>query len=212
MGSDRRNRARRPARGAATRSPRRRLLLVCEGRVTEPDYFRGFEQWARNSSIAIEISTEHGVPLSLVQQAVRLKEEAEEQARRERDSFLQYDQVWCVADVDEHPKLAEARALALAKGIEMAVSNPCFELWLLLHFRENPGARHRHHVQDMMERFIPGYDKHLDFDKLAAGVAEATRRARRLDEDAEEEGEPGRNPTTGVYRLTDAIAGTGADE
>jgi hypothetical protein len=64
----------------------------------------------------------------------------------------------------------------------------------------------------MVERFIPGYDKHLDFDKLAPGVAESTRRARRLDEDAEEEGEPGRNPTTGVYRLTDAIARSDPDE
>jgi hypothetical protein len=47
------------------------------------------------------------------------------------------DEVWCVFDVDEHPKLAEARDQANANGIQLAVSNPCFELWLLLHFQEH---------------------------------------------------------------------------
>jgi hypothetical protein len=206
MRSDRRRRTRRPARGAATKTPRRRLLLVCEGEVTEPEYFRGFEQWARNSSVEIRIADEHGVPLTLVEYAVRRRKEADDQAEKERDSFLRYDEVWCVLDVDEHPKLNEARQLAGARGIELAVSNPCFELWMLLHFRDSPGARHRYHVQHMMREYVESYGKHLDFEKLVSGVHDATRRARRLDEDAEAEGEPGRNPTTGVYRLTDSIA------
>jgi hypothetical protein len=152
------------------------------------------------------IADEHGVPLTLVEQADRLKQQANQRARRERDSFLDYDEVWCVFDVDEHPKLNEAGQLASARGIELAVSNPCFELWLLIHFRESPGARHRHHLQHMLAGFLPKYDKHLDFATLQGGVHDATLRAARLDRDAEEEGEPGRNPTTGVYRLTTSIA------
>jgi hypothetical protein len=120
--------------------------------------------------------------------------------------LLAYDEVWCVLDVDEHPKLHEARQLANARGIELAISNPCFELWLLLHFRESPGAQHRHALQNMMKQFIVSYDKHLDFDLLSSGVVDATRLARRLADDAQEEGESGRNPTTGVYLLTDSIA------
>jgi hypothetical protein len=182
--------------------------LVCEGEVTEPEYFRGFGQRTRNSSVEIQIADQHGDPLTLVEHAERHKHEAEEQARRERDSFLRFDEIWCVFDVDEHhkPRLNDARQLARAKGIDLAVSNPCFELWLLLHFRDHPGAWHRHDVQDMLKVFLPSYDKHLDFDELADGVAYATRRAGRLDQDAESEGESGRNPTTGVYRLTDSIA------
>lgn len=205
MGSDRRRRFRRPARKVASKTPRRRLLLVCEGAVTEPEYFRGLEQWARNSSVKIEIADDHGVPLTLVQHAEALKDAADAQAKREADSFLRYDEVWCVFDVDEHPNLNDARQLGQARGIELAISNPCFELWLLLHFRESPGARHRHNLQHMMREFFPLYDKHLDFEMLADGVADAMRRAQRLDEDAEEEGEHGRNPTTGVYRLTNSI-------
>jgi hypothetical protein len=206
MSSDRRKRVRRPARRAATRSPKRRLLLVCEGRVTEPEYFRGFERWVRNSTVEIVFADDHGVPLTLVEQADRRNQQANERATRERDSYLRYDEVWCVFDVDEHPKLNEAVQLAQARGIELAVSNPCFELWLLLHFRESPGARHRHDLQRMLAEFLPKYDKHLDFAMLEAGVPDATRRAKRLDQDAEEEDEPGRSPTTGVYRLADSIA------
>lgn len=88
MGSDRRKRSRRPARGPATRSPRRDLLLVCEGQVTEPEYFVGLGRWIRNSSLEIVIADEHGVPLTLVEQADRLKQQPSQLARRERDRLL----------------------------------------------------------------------------------------------------------------------------
>jgi len=207
MASKRRNRKRRPARGPAAKSPKRRLLLVCEGEVTEPSYFRGFERWARNNTVEIVVSNTHGVPLTLVQYAAEKKQQAEEQARRKEDSFLAYDEVWCVFDVDEHPRLSDARELARSKQVELAISNPCFELWLLLHWRESPGQRHRHDLQRMLKDYVDPYDKQVDFALFSFGIPDAIRRARRLDEEAEEEGEAGRNPTTGVYLLTDSIAG-----
>ena len=121
MTSKRRERERRPARRTATREPKRRLLVVCEGRVTEPQYLRGLERW------------------------------------------------------------------------------------VLLHFRESPGARHRNDVLGLVAEKLPGYHKHLRFDDLASGVEDAERRARALQTQADEEGEPNRNPTTSVYRLTESI-------
>ena len=206
MTSKRRERQRRPARRTATREPKRRLLIVCEGRVTEPQYLRGFERWARNNTVEIVIPPLHGVPLTLVERAVVLSESAAAQAKREKDAFLAYDEVWCVFDIDEHPKVNEARQLANARGIELAVSNPCFELWILLHFREHPGARHRHEVQSLVARYLPGYDKHLAFEDVSKGVPAAQLRARALQQQAAEEGEPHRNPTTGMFRLTESIA------
>lgn len=58
----------------------------------------------------------------------------------------------------------------------------------------------------MLKKFLPGYEKHFDFDRVVAGVDLAARRARRLDQEAERTGEKFRNPTTGVYRLTESIA------
>ena len=77
-----------------SRQPRERILIVCEGRVTERTYFRDLKREARNPRATVEIARETGVPLTVVQEAVRLRAEAAAEARRERDDNLLYDQVW----------------------------------------------------------------------------------------------------------------------
>lgn len=202
-----RNRQRRPARRTPFREPKRRILVVCEGARTEPDYINGLDRFFRNSAIEVECVRAAGVPLTVVSHAAQRKEQAQKDAKRHDDEFLRFDEVWCVVDVDEHPHLNEARQLAQARQIELAISNPCFELWLLLHFREPPGARHRHDLCRLMREHVPAYDKKPDFAHLADGVDAACRRAERLDLEANNENEPGRNPTTGVYRLVAALRG-----
>lgn len=211
MGSKRRNRDRRKARGARPRKPRRRLLVVCEGACTEPDYIHGYERHVRNATVKVELSEGQGDPLRIVQKAKRLKQQAARRARTQGDDFLDYDEVWCVFDRDEHARFDAAIALAQRSTIALAVSNPCVELWLLLHFRESPGARHRDDLRRMLrDDFLPGYDKHLDFERLVPGVAEADKRAERLARDAEALGDdPFKNPTTGFYLLTRSIARRG---
>jgi hypothetical protein len=120
---------------------------------------------------------------------------------------LAFDEVWCVHDIDDHPKLDEARVMARDNGIDLAVSNPSFELWLILHFRANPGAQHRDRMATILKQFIPEYDKHVEFQRVASGYEDAVTRARSLDKGADDNGEPGRNPTTGMWRLTESIRG-----
>lgn len=185
--------------------------MVCEGSVTEPAYIRGFERHVRNATVEVHIPREQGDPRKLVEIAKETAQTAAREAKRQRDEFLAYDEVWCVFDRDEHNRFDEALDMAGTNDIRLAISNPCFELWLLLHFRDSPGARHRHALQAMMKTFIAHYDKHLDFSALADGVAEATRRARRLDEAAANDPTAEKyrhNPTTNVYELTDSIART----
>ncbi|MGH3940412.1 MAG: RloB family protein, partial [Pseudonocardiaceae bacterium] len=46
---------------------------------------------------------------------------------------------WCVFDVEwpkNHPNLKQAIQLARDHNIRLAISNPCFELWLILHFED----------------------------------------------------------------------------
>lgn len=201
-----RDRDRRPARGHATRKPRRRLLVACEGKRTEPDYIEGYRRLVRNPLVEVVIAGEQGDPKRVVEMAKMRKRAAEEEAQRERDGYLDFDEVWCVFDRDDHQRFHDACCMASSNGFELAVSNPCVELWLLLHFRESPGPQQRRDVVRMLRRHLPGYDKVVEFDRLAPTVSEATGRARRLDEDASAMGEPRRNPTTGFYRLTDSIA------
>ncbi len=101
--------------------------------------------------------------------------------------------------------------MARDNGIELAISNPSFELWLILHFRDNPGAQHRDRMTEIIRGFLSPYDKHVEFGRFAHGYNDAVERARRLDQMADEEGESGRNPTTGVWRLTESIRGGDGD-
>jgi hypothetical protein len=47
-----------------------------------------------------------------------------------------YDEYWCVFDVDTHPHLNEALQLARSEDIRVALSNPCIELWIIIHFQD----------------------------------------------------------------------------
>jgi hypothetical protein len=200
--SNRRDRDRRPGRRTPFRDPRPVILIVCEGERTEKEYFEGFARARRNQAVRIKIARDHGVPRSLVEIAKTYKREAEAAAKKQGDPYLAYDAVWCVFDVDEHPRIPDVRQMARDNGIELAISNPCFELWLLLHFRASPGMQHRDKVRGMVSGYVAGYDKGVEFAQYSAGYPQAVRRAEQLDKKAEEEDDAGRNPTTGVYRLT----------
>lgn len=207
MASNQRNRQRRPGRDVPRLEPRPRILVVCEGEVTEPQYLRGFTAACRNPRVDLLIDRTHGVPWSLVRTAKERKLAAEKEARRTGDDNLRYDQVWCVFDIDSHPNVPDAVQMARDNAIDLAISNPCFELWLVLHLRESPGAQHRDDVQRLLASLLPGYQKAVDFTKLQAGYSDAVARAERLDRGAAAMDEAGRNPTTGVYRLTESIRG-----
>ncbi len=201
----RRNRERRRARREPYRDSKPIILVVTEGEVTEPEYLRGFANAIKNPRVRIEVVGGAGVPRTIVESARDLKREAEKRSRHEHDDNLRYDEVWCVFDVDDHPNVPGAKQMARDNGLELAVSNPCIELWLWLHFAEQPGMKHRHDLQRMMRQHIPNYDKHVEYSEYADGYEDASIRAGRLEDDAEADNDEGRNPTTGVWRLTKSI-------
>lgn len=198
------NRQRKRGRRAPFRTPRPIILIVCEGAVTEKQYFEKFANH-KKSLIKVQIAKETGEPLSLVEYAITCKVQSHDRARRHGDANLEFESVWCVFDVDEHHRLDEAKAMAAGNGIELAISNPCFELWLILHHRDNPGMHGRRYMQNLLSEYIPRYNKHVDFAQYAPGYTEAVKRAKRLDEVARQAGTPGHNPTTNVYELTELI-------
>lgn len=192
-------------RRGSRREPRRRILVLCEGEVTEPRYFKDLRIELRASLVEIEIEGHGEGPKTLVERAALRKKESDHHARKERDAYLAYDEIWCVFDVDEHAKLADARQQARDNSIEVAISNPCFELWALLHFQPQTAYLERQAARSRLKTHLPGYDKDLPFARLHAGYREAVRRAAHLESRCEERGCPGDNPSTGVHRLTERI-------
>lgn len=193
------------------REPRRRILVVCEGRKTEPGYFRDLVREEALQLVRLEVDDRGAVPRTLVARAVELRKEAEREAKRTSDTQLRYDEVWCVFDVDEHPEIPDAKQQALAHGIRLAVSNPCFELWLLLHFRDQTSFIERNKLRRKCGDVMPGYDKEARYAALRPGYEQAVRRARSLDLRHERDGNVGENPSTGVYVLTESLRREGRE-
>ncbi len=193
-------------RRRGSREVRQRFLLLCEGIVTEREYFEHLRKELRGTLVTIEISREQGDPLRLVKEASRMLRDSSRQARRSRDDYMRYDSVWCVCDVDDHARLEEAVRLAARQGVSMAISNPCFEIWPALHF--DPCTRHvtSDDLKAIIRRHLPGYEKSLDCQKLVGRQEEAVRRAIALENQHARNGKPtGSNPSTGVWKLVQTL-------
>jgi len=207
MPSNRRGRMKQEARRKPFRSPKRRLLVVCEGENTEPQYIRGLERFLRDATLSIEIPPERGDPKKLVQVAKTFNSAAIQDARRSGDDNVRFDEVWCVFDRDDHERFDAACQMAKDNLFRLAVSNPSFELWLLLHFQDNPGQQHRDRIKEMLVKKVQGYDKNIDFGKYVDGLNAAAVRAKRIDDTALQDGEPlFTNPSTSVYLLLGSMA------
>jgi len=162
--------------------------------------------------VSIEVVPGGSNPKTLVDSAVEKKKEAKRQAHREKDDNLTYDEVWCVFDVDAHEYIPEAKQKAEANKIELAISNPCFELWLLLHFQDQRPHIERHPLQAACRGHMPEYIKEVPFELVFPHHREAVDRAVALDNWQNRQGRPGGNPSTGVHRLAERIVQLGRDE
>ena len=141
------------------------MLVVCEGEATEPRYFNAITKHLRLAAVTVR-GARGSAPMTVVQDAVEAKTRREEEAR-ESPSIAPYDQVWCVFDVDQHPKMKDALAFAEKHQINVALSNPCFEFWILLHFeRFATTNQSRKQIRRELNRHIPEYCKSTDYSSL----------------------------------------------
>jgi hypothetical protein len=129
---DKKSRGEKGRRRSRHRSEKTRVLIVCEGKETEPNYFRGLrdEETVREKFSVVVQKGKGGSCLDVVQQAAAEKEKAATRGE-------EFDEVWCVFDVEraeQRQQVTKARALAEKHGILLALSNPSFEVWLLAHF------------------------------------------------------------------------------
>lgn len=195
-------------RGYGQRGERQRFLIYCEGELTEITYFKGVRRELRASTVRLEIVAGRGEPYGLVEKAVDHQRRA---PRSEADGFESYDQVWCVFDVEApqpHARLDAALALARRNRVHCAISNPCFELWLLLHFQDQTGYLTTVDACQRLGRCPCGYSdraKRLDYEALRNRRSQAESRAELLDRGGTGEPPGLRNPWTSVHVLVAAL-------
>jgi hypothetical protein len=205
-----RDRPRRPLkRRVANRTPRKTLLVFCEGTRTEPEYLAALKREpdvrdAAAVDIRIESSGGGAVPETLVCRA-------REAQRRASEEEGEIDEIWCVFDVEwptNHPRLKEAVEEARQSGIHLAVSNPCFELWLVLHFQAQNAWLDNSDARKLRRKHDGSADKGLDGQVymphrgVAAGRAEALDRQHREADTAF----PHNNPSSGMHQLLRSVS------
>ena len=189
-------------RRAPQREPKPRLDLFCEGRKTEPDYFEAVRKVFGIEATVVKVH-HIGVPYTIAKIAIEETGRQQRAARRGRPE--EDDRIWAVFDRDEHPKFDEAVALCEAHGISVARSNPCFELWLILHLQDHDKPEQRGTLKQMWERLEGQLDGPKKFETLAAKAEEAERRAAEQLRRREREGAPRGNPSTTVGALVRAL-------
>jgi hypothetical protein len=111
------------------------LRIYCEGEKTEPIYLNGYlrslPSQTRKTVVSVE-ATKKNTPVQLVEVAI---------AAKASPKSLPEDEFWVVYDresTSKYPETLHAKAMdkAVGNGINTALSNVCFEYWLLLHFVE----------------------------------------------------------------------------
>ena len=120
-------------RGRSTkkRSRGKRYLIVTNGKVTEKEYFEKLvDLYGLRGRVVIDKGAAGRDPKTLVERAADLKAKEDKEARKER--FDSWESVWAVTDVDAFSMFA-AQQLARQEAVGLAVSNPCFEVWLIDH-------------------------------------------------------------------------------
>jgi hypothetical protein len=203
-------RAKNVRREESKRDPYDRVLIVCEGKETEPNYFKGLRSYHKLNSADVKIDGKCGSsPDSVFKHATRLW-------KRERDKGNPYDRVYCVFDKDTHTtydKTLEKISSHTPKGIFFsAQSVPCFEYWLILHFKFTAkpySFDSRRRVGDVVKKdlkdIFPDYEESSQtiFQELKDKLETAKQHAVKSLRAAKDRGSD--NPSTHVHELVDYL-------
>lgn len=155
------------------------FVIACEGSRREPEYFATLV--GRNRRIRIELlhPPAHNPGGSDPQ---RVLGRAEDYTKRFR--LDPQDQLWLVLDCDRwHPKHIRDLVRRCSQQAQwgIALSNPCFEVWLCMHFsKELLESADCKQLKNLLSTFLPqGYD----VEQTVLRVGEAVSTARQFDDD-----------------------------
>ena len=111
------------------------FVIASEGAVTEPRYFNGLRERLHTPRIHIHVLQKDDPTLRSPAHVL-----GELDRFRSTYTLRDGDQLWLVIDRDawKPERVSSIAQECQAKGYFLAVSNPCFEIWLLLHFEDVP--------------------------------------------------------------------------
>ncbi len=198
-----------PKRSKSIRDSYARVLIISEGGETEPTYFKTVikKYNLRKENIIIIHSSSGSAPMSVA-------ESTEKEIKKAEASGNPYDYVFCVFDRDEHENFDDAcnKMLQACKDMEnkddvLARSWPCFEYWLLSHYKftRAPFIRKGNNSPcktclTELAKHIRGYEKNCaNLGTLMDNLDIAITNAKKSCKDADTTDQP--NPSSEVYKV-----------
>ncbi len=107
----------------------RLIIIAAEGRETEKQYFDQFHDTRIQVKVMPTGEDNQSSPQHVIDRLNSYREEFQ---------IGVGDELWLMIDVDRWKNLSEIAREALQRGYQLAISNPCFEVWLLSHYKEPP--------------------------------------------------------------------------
>lgn len=199
------------ARHKARKSPYETIQIICEGQ-TEFLYFNSLVKFFRlNTANVIVLTGKGSAPISIVDHGIEI-------ARNTPN----IDRIACVFDYDNHESYERAisklknhkpkRCNKSTPTYKIITSNPCFEIWLLLHFLYTTKAYHSTGNKSAAEKLMgdlrnefPSYAKGIAhwFDELKDKLDIAIKNAKKLSNHNNQTNSV--NPATNIHELVEHL-------
>lgn len=176
----------------------RLFIVATEGAITERQYFQIFN----NTRIKVEVLATGEDHKSALQHVLERLNEF-----KEKYDLDDEDMLWLVLDVDSwgSRNLSSVCRQAKQKGYQLAISNPCFEVWLCLHFGDlNPEDSKSRDFKVRLRTILGSYNSsNLDLSLYKPYIKDAIVRAKQLHPNTRQNWPP--TFGTHVYRLVDIL-------
>ena len=173
------------------------FIIYCDGE-TEKNYFKSFKVKLKDIGNVKILVKDAPNPLQIVKRLIKEKITVGD------DGYY----FWGVCDVDErYENIKEVIKEAKKDNIKLAISNPCFEYWILLHFKKTrPIYSKCNPIINELKKHIQNYDKNdrKIYNKISQLEIEAIKRAKEYGFKNKNLFESSEAATT-VYKLVDEL-------
>jgi hypothetical protein len=145
-----------------------RLIIFCEGSTEENylKYFSNIINQSKYNDVAVEINTADGNAMTVLKYANDFL--SKEVNQRKYNNYEKY----LIFDCDDPPNVQEVISMALSSENEynLLISNPLFEIWLLMHFEEVSSTLGKRTIYKKMEDHLNLDDKTYAKHKNDSGI------------------------------------------
>ena len=195
-------------RNINSRKSKKVILVAFEGKnKTENNYFSNYRLRDKDYIIKLVPGNETD-PINLVNKTiVKVKELGL--------NLEENDRAYCIFDTDlderKNMQIIKARKLAKKYHIIMITSNPCIELWFLLHFEYTTAWLSNNDVINKLKKYYPKYEKNINiFPEIKDKVSEAIKNAKKLEsfqlDNNKIIGMVDANPSTEMYKIVEELS------